>query len=139
LGMNLDDYSQSILMNVARGDLVRTLRMAPHMKIGDEMIPRIVPLRKIYEKEVKLYAVLKNITHDSGWCPYSAAAQRNRFRDMLNELETSSPGTKFAIVNFSDALRSAIPRETVTSLGKCSRCGSPTSDNMCQTCKLISV
>ncbi len=139
LGMNLDDYSQSVLMNVARGDLERTLRMAPHQKIDGTLVPRIVPLRRIYEKEIKLYAVLRGIPHDSGWCPYSEAAQRNRFRDILNELETISPGTKFSVLNFSDSLRKVINANRLVTIGKCSLCGSPSSEEVCQTCKLISL
>ncbi|MCL4348201.1 MAG: TIGR00269 family protein [Candidatus Thermoplasmatota archaeon] len=137
LGMNLDDYSQSVLMNVARGDLERTLRMAPHRKIDNLMIPRIVPLRRIYEKEIKLYAILREIPHDAGWCPYSEAAQRNKFRDILNELESVSPGTKFSVLNFSEALRTAIHNDQGLPVGKCSVCGGPTSESICQTCRLI--
>ena len=39
LGMNLDDYSQSILMNVARGDVDRLARMAPHSDSRDGIFP----------------------------------------------------------------------------------------------------
>ena len=45
-------------------DYKKMLRMAPHKNRIKGLVPRIIPLRKIYEKEVKLYAILEGIEHD---------------------------------------------------------------------------
>ena len=133
LGINLDDYAQSIMMNVIRGDFERMIRMAPHRRIVDGLVPRITPLRKIYEKEVKLYAILAGIEHDSNWCPYAMQAQRNRARDLINELEEERPGTKLAIEGFLERLQERIePVHVITQ--KCEICGNPSNGRVCSSC-----
>lgn len=135
LGINLDDYAQSIMMNVAKGDVQRMARMAPHTKTQEGLIPRILPLRRIPEKEVMLYAVVNGLKFEGGWCPYYAKANRNRFRSIVSELENDSPGTKFAIVNFLDSLRGSLESNfPKAELGKCRKCGAPTNSDLCVVC-----
>jgi uncharacterized protein (TIGR00269 family) len=137
LGINLDDYAQSILMNVAKGDVARYARMAPHSNTREGLVPRILPLRKIPEKEVVLYAILSGLDFDSSWCPYYSMAQRNTFRDVIERLEKETPGTKFAIVKFFDETRPAV-RERFNmeniKLNSCRICGSPTPGDICNVC-----
>ena len=40
LGHNLDDFSQTVLMNHSRGDVPRLVRMAPHRHVQSGFIPR---------------------------------------------------------------------------------------------------
>lgn len=136
LGINLDDYAQSILMNVAKGDVQRMARMAPHTKVQDGLVPRVLPLRKIPEKEVMLYAVVNGIRFEGGWCPYYAEANRNKFRAIVSDLEEESPGTKFAIVNFLDSIRGSLNSSfEPVELKKCRRCGSSTTSDLCVVCR----
>ncbi len=140
LGLNLDDYSQSVLMNIARGDAERFLRMAPHRTPVEGLIRRILPLRRIPEKEVMIYAILKNIPFDSSWCPYYAKAQRNTFRSILNELEEKSPGTKFAILNFSDRMKDMVgAKSSVQTMQRCRICGRPSSGEICSVCRGLEI
>src|SRR3989475_2579400 len=81
-GLNLDDTAQSILMNVARGDVEKLARMGPHETRQPGLVPRIQPLRMIPEKEVYLYALLRGIEFHDATCPYAERAQRGRFRDI---------------------------------------------------------
>ncbi|MEM0157009.1 MAG: TIGR00269 family protein [Thermoplasmataceae archaeon] len=134
LGMNLDDYSQSILMNVARGDVDRLARMAPHTNSRDGMVRRILPLRRIPEKEVMLYAILKGIDFDASWCPYYGKAQRNTFREVVDSLEERFPGTRFALLNFLDRIRPSIKFSSDSDIGKCAVCGQPSSSSICPVC-----
>ena len=138
LGINLDDYSQSILMNASRGDLVRMSRMAPHYKAREGLVRRIIPLRRIPEKEVMLYAVLRGIEFDASWCPYYEKAQRNSFREILETMEERSPGTKFAMLKFLDGLRPALGSVgNGGSIRKCRICGQPASGEICATCSIV--
>jgi len=140
LGLNLDDYSQSVLMNVARGDSERMIRMAPHRTTMEGMVRRILPLRRIPEKEVVIYAILKNIPFDSAWCPYYGKAQRNTFRDIVNELEEKAPGTKFAILNFSDKIKEMFDdKQKTVSLQTCRICGRPSSSDVCSVCRGLEI
>lgn len=134
LGINLDDYTQSIMMNVLRGDFEKMLRMAPHRHKIDGLVPRIVPMRRIYEKEVKLYAILAGIKHDAGWCPYAGKAQRNGVRDMVNDLEEEHPGTKLAVERFLERLQIHYGNREDLSIGKCIICGAPSNADVCQAC-----
>src|SRR2546427_4639234 len=85
--LNLDDTAQSILMNVARGDIEKLARMGPHETRQPGLVPRIQPLRMIPEKEVYLYALLSGIEFHDATCPYAERAQRGRFRDIVHRLE----------------------------------------------------
>lgn len=135
LGLNLDDYTQSVMMNVARGDLERMKRMAPHLQAKEGLIRRILPLIRIPEKEVVAYAVLNGIPFDSSWCPYYSRAQRNTFREIIGSMEEKSPGTKFGILRFSEELRKQIPNDNDEYiLNRCRECGSPTSGTICSVC-----
>ncbi len=137
-GLNLDDTAQSILMNFARGDIAKLARLGPHERVQEGLVPRIQPLRLIPEKESYLYAMLKNIEFYHGECPYSERAQRGRFRDILNNLEKDSPGTRHAIIqsydSISDALLKSFPP---AKLLKCEICNEPTLDMICKSCSMI--
>ena len=136
-GLNLDDTAQSILMNVARGDIEKLARLGPHETRQPGLVPRIQPLRMIPEKEVYLYALLRGIEFHDATCPYAERAQRGRFREILHRLEEDSPGTRHAIVSGYDQMRpllqSAYPPAT---LNACARCGEPTVRAVCKACEL---
>lgn len=138
LGLNLDDYSQSVLMNVVRGDYERMLRMAPHEEQKDGLVRRVLPLIRVPEKEVLLYAILSGIPYDSNWCPYFAKAQRNSFREAIEKFEDEFPGSRFAILKFAEKLRETTrnhPRKQ--EVGKCSICGNPSNSEICPVCRKI--
>jgi uncharacterized protein (TIGR00269 family) len=136
-GLNLDDTAQSILMNVARGDVEKLARLGPHESRQPGLVPRIQPLRMIPEKEVYLYAFLRGIEFHDATCPYAERAQRGRFREVLHRLEEESPGTRHAIVRGYDQMRpllqAAYPPAT---LRECARCGGPTMSALCKACEL---
>lgn len=137
LGINLDDYTQSVLMNVVRGDYDRMLRMAPHDTEKEGLVRRALPLIRIPEKEVLLYAILSGIEYDSGWCPYFKRAQRNSFREAVEKFEEEFPGSRFAILNFAEKLRAAGVQQEVK-MKKCRICGNPSSSDICPVCRKLS-
>ena len=136
-GLNLDDTAQSILMNVARGDVEKLARLGPHAEVQDGLVPRIQPLRMIPEIEVYLYAMLRGIAFHEATCPYAERAQRGRFRDIVNGLEADSPGTRHAIVRGYDQLRPLLAAAyPPAALRACARCGEPTVGGTCKACEL---
>lgn len=137
-GHNLDDNAQSILMNICKGDLNKLFRLGPHRVIKPGLIPRIMPLRVIPEKEIYLYTILDQINAHDGECPYAQYAQRGLYRKVLNQLENQQPGTRHAIINIYDQLydNSAQRQETV-SMMKCSNCGEPSTGPQCKTCQML--
>ena len=136
-GHNLDDYAQSILMNHLRGDVERLARMGPHRpgKVQPGLVPRLLPLRMIPEKEVALYAILRGFAYHDGECPYSVEATRGRYRDLLLDLEEKEPGTRHALVAGYDRLAPLLKSEAT--LGACATCGEPTSGARCRACELL--
>lgn len=135
LGINLDDYAQSAFMNVIRGDLSRMKRMAPHTGTHDGLVPRIIPLKQIPEKEVMIYAVLNGIKQNHIWCPYYGRAQRNEARDMISLLEEKHPGTAHSIASFADDIKGTFDSIEDLELHPCSRCGKPTYVDICSVCR----
>lgn len=136
-GHNLDDMAQSILMNFVNGDLKKLARLGPHLKTQPGLIPRILPLRTIPEKENMLYAILKEFEFYDGECPYSTYALRGTFREIIEELEYKNPGTKHSILKSYDSIRDVLlERFPPVELNKCRTCGEPTSQELCKACLL---
>lgn len=136
-GHNLDDMSQSILMNFIGGDMQKLARLGPHKKIQPGLVPRAIPLRTIPEKEVMLYALLKNIEFHNAECPYSLRASRRYYRDIIDNLEYNNPGTRHSILNSYDSIKELLYQKyPPANLNKCKLCGEPTSHSMCKTCLL---
>ena len=135
-GHNLDDMAQSILMNFVRGDVDRLARLGPHKKVQPGLVPRINPLRTIPEKESLLYAMVSKITFHNGTCPYWEAALRNQYRDVIDDLEMRTPGSKFSILSSYDKLLPMLSNGIQpVELNKC-RCGEPTLGSKCKACEL---
>ena len=133
-GLNLDDTVQSMMMNIARGDITRMGRMGPHNTTKEGLVPRLQPLRKISEKEVMLYAILQGIEFSHAVCPYADRAIRNEFRESIDKWEERSPGTKYSILNSFDKIKALMPSEQEEKMGKCKICGSPTPGDICKSC-----
>jgi uncharacterized protein (TIGR00269 family) len=133
-GHNLDDVAQAILMNFTRGDVERLARMGPHVKVQPGLIPRVLPLRTVPEKEVYLYALLREIDFDDSTCPYWETAMRNEYRDIIDGMEARSPGTKHSILASYDALRPVLQEKyPQTELRLCD-CGEPSPSGRCMAC-----
>jgi uncharacterized protein (TIGR00269 family) len=136
-GHNLDDTAQSILMNFVNGDMQKLARLGPHKKVQPGLVPRMLPLRSIPEKEVALYAIIKNIEFHDAECPYSTRALRGDFRDIIDNLEHKNPGTRHSILNSYGGIKDMLLKKyPPVELNECSECGEPTSQELCKACLL---
>lgn len=146
LGHNLDDTAQTILMNLQKGEIDRTIRLAPHTWAPiDGLVPRIVPLRWVPEQEIHAYAQGAELPIFHGDCPHAPGALRQRSRDMIARLEQDVPGTRHGLVHSMDAIRKlqieakGTPLTTEWASDRmhhCERCGEATSNPICQACKM---
>ena len=135
MGHNLDDESQTILMNYLRGDIDRLKRMLPDAK-QPGLVMRIKPLRSIPEKEVALYGFLNDLPVSIDECPYAGQALRNEIREMINNYEVKHPGTKYSLLGGSETISDAL-RSPDNQISVCRICGEPGSGTVCKTCRLL--
>lgn len=136
-GHNLDDTAQSILMNFVNGDMQKLARLGPHKKVQPGLVPRVLPLCTIPEKEVALYAIIKNIDFHDAECPYSTRALRGDFRDIIDNLEFKNPGTRHSILNSYGGIKNMLlEKYPPAELNKCLECGEPTAQELCKACLL---
>ncbi len=137
LGFNLDDLAQTILMNLARGDLGRLARMAPHRSRQPGLVPRIAPLGDVPEREVYLYARLTGLPFDHGECPHAGRAGRNVYREVVWRLEEEVPGTRHALRRTHRELVDGGFLEQLGAPGRCRSCGAPAAGTLCRACEFL--
>lgn len=163
-GHNLDDEAETALMNVLEGNVEQ---MAKHFdaslgpfpdsasqqdagtaggtlrtrqeKAG--MIPRAKPLRDIPEKEVALYAQLREIPVHMAECPHSSEAFRGEIQSLLLQLEENHPGTRHSIMagyeEFAQLAAQRYRDSDAGDIGTCVDCGAPTTQEKCRKCALV--
>lgn len=140
-GHNLDDEATVLFGNVLHWQTGYLARQAPVLPADASGLARKVkPLCRRYERETAAYAIITGIDYMIDECPFATHASSLRYKDLLNRLETDSPG---ALLHFygkflkqrEEGLFEA--QAQAVELHKCSRCGQPTSaPDLCAFCRL---
>ncbi|MFB6250132.1 MAG: TIGR00269 family protein [Halobellus sp.] len=147
-GHNLDDEAQTALMNILEGNVEQ---MAKHFDASlgpfderhdsEQFVPRAKPLRDVPEKEIALYAHLKDLPAHITECPHSSEAFRSEIQDLLLSLEEAHPGTRHSIMSGYEELASMAADRyrgaSTPELAECDRCGSQTTRDVCRKCRLL--
>ncbi len=137
VGHNLDDETQTIMLNYVRGDMARLRRLGPKSEGKKGFVPRIKPLREIKEKEIAIYAMLKDLDIHAETCPYMAG-MRSEVREFVNKMEKNHPTTKFKILRMFDKMKPHLPvKSNSFNLKECKICGEPSADELCRSCELL--
>jgi len=132
---NLDDEVQTIQINYVRGDIERLGRLQGRRA---EFVPRVKPLRDVYEKEVALYALVAGIPIHTIHCPYASLSFRSTVKSMLNELERKHPGTKYSLLRGYTRVSEFLPAvQTERKLLRCELCGEASASRICKACEII--
>lgn len=136
---NLDDETQTILLNIIHGDVIRIARAKPVLSVAHpRLIQRIKPFCEVPEREIALYAYLKKIQFQGIPCPYAQTALRNDIRNMLNRMERKHAGTKFTIFRSMERIRPALEAmDKEEKLRDCKLCGEPTMGEVCMPCQML--
>jgi uncharacterized protein (TIGR00269 family) len=136
---NLDDETQTALLNIVHGDVERIMRPPSITKKGHSMfIPRIKPLAEIPERETTLYAYASGARFQTVPCPYGHDALRGDIRVMLNRLELKHPGVKHTIYRSMERLSDSFHVKGRTRAFQiCTICGDPTPNAQCEACKML--
>ncbi len=151
-GHNLDDEAETALMNVLEGDIKQmakhyTASLAPFDErpplSAEPFVPRAKPLRDVPEREVALYAQLRDLPVHIAECPHAERSFRAELQEHLHELEEAHPGTRHSIMAGYETMAKLAageygpPNDRPDSLGTCEECGTPTDRDRCRTCELL--
>jgi len=136
---NLDDETQTILLNMLHGDALRIARVKPFLnerRAG--LVQRVKPLCEVPEKEIAFYAHLRQIKFQGVPCPYASTALRNDVRVMLNRMEERHAGIKFTLFRSAERIRPALEKMArEAELRECRYCGEPTVGDVCKPCSML--
>lgn len=143
-GHNADDEAQTVLMNLLRGDLLKTLHSKPKPQFKHaKFVNRVKPFRKTTEQEIVLYANLNNLPYQEESCPHAVEAARGYAKDILTEYMEHDPTVVFSIIRSSDSLHHLgtlagdIPHKGNQELKSCILCGDPSNSEYCGSCRII--
>jgi len=139
-GHNLDDEVAALLGNVLHWQTGYLGRQAPVLQGREGLVRKVKPLCRLAEREIAAYAFLRDIDYVERECPFVEGNTTLFYKELLNQLEAVSPGSKLQFyVGFLRAreeghfLRSA----DEVSLAPCPNCGQPTSaPDLCAFCRL---
>jgi len=144
-GHNLDDEAARLLGNVLRWQTDFLDKQTPTLPASlNGFAKKVKPLYRLSEREMAGYAVINNISYIVDECPMSKGSKMLVYKDVLNRLETESPGTKHAFyLHFLDkqakeqAKTGSITSQDQQRLTPCHTCGQPTSMEVCTYCKMM--
>jgi len=134
---NLDDLLQTFTINLLNGDISKIRWFDPSIKPKSELvIKRIKPLMEIYEKEIAMYAFLKDIPFQNTNCPYMNEGMRSEIRYIFNTLEAEHPGIKYSALNSTIKISQNIAIDN-KAFNLCKLCNIPSSSKLCSVCKIV--
>ncbi len=166
-GHNLDDEAQTALMNLFEGDVAQMAKhydaslgrfpepdeevgpgLAPGAdpadrprRLADDFVPRAKPLRDVPEREVALYAHVRDLPAHVAECPHASEAYRGEVRDLLLAVEADHPGTRHSVMAGYEELAAMAAAAYRAGEGPertpCERCGAPTTRDRCRKCDLV--
>jgi uncharacterized protein (TIGR00269 family) len=138
-GHTVDDETQTILLNIFHGDVLRLAKEKPVTDlVHAKLVRRVKPFCEVPERETALYAFVKSVRFQGSPCPYAGEALRNDARAILNGLEEKHPGIMFSIFKSVEHIRPALEKIAKNEgLSECVECGEPTTDRMCRTCQML--
>ncbi|MBM4465930.1 MAG: adenine nucleotide alpha hydrolase family protein [Chloroflexi bacterium] len=146
-GHNLDDEAAVLMQNTLRwqaGYLARQAPVLPSVGRRSPTEPRLArkakPFVRLYERETAAYAIVRGIEYIYDECPYAVGSTTNFYKELLNQLESHSPGAKLSFyLSFLQAKGKGLFSEPaeILKLNDCQRCGQPTTaPGLCAFCRL---
>lgn len=139
-GHNLDDESQTALMNLFKGNVLLGITTGPVSGIiqDKKFVPRIKPLFFIPEEEIKQYARKMNLPVVYEKCPCALDSYRIKTREFVNLLGNKD---KLRIVKNNlkiiERLREKIKNDKVSKIAYCKICEEPARGEICKRCSLL--
>ena len=145
-GHNLDDEAARLLGNVLHWQTEFLDKQTPTLPASMEgFAKKVKPLYRLTEREMAAYAIINKIPYMVDECPMAKGSKMLIYKEVLNRLETESPGTKqtfywkFLDKQAKEASKTAltISDQDQQRLHPCQTCGQPTSTEVCTYCKMM--
>lgn len=148
-GHNLDDEAARLLGNVLHWQQEYLDKQGPTLPASVEgFAKKVKPLYRLSEREIAAYAVLNAIDYIVEECPMAKGSKMLLYKEVLNRLETESPGTKQGFYwGFLEqdarggadrsSAASAMEEKDRRTLHPCPTCGQPTTAEICSYCKMM--
>src|SRR5688572_25911354 len=144
-GHNLDDEAARLLGNVLHWQEEYLDKQAPTLPASLEgFTKKVKPLYRLAERELAAYAVLNRIDYIVEECPLAKGSKMLLYKEVLNRLESESPGTKQAFYwGFLERQTKTRPAPASMAekdqavLHPCMTCGQPTTAEICSYCKMM--
>ena len=97
---------------------------------------------RLAERELAAYCVLRGIDYIVEECPMAEGNRHLGYKEALNRIEETSPGSKHAfyfefLANASGLFRPLAAAAQDGGLRSCRTCGSPTTGEVCAFCALV--
>jgi len=136
-GHNLDDESASLLGNVLHWQIEYLKSQSPIMPKESGFSRKAKPLCRLTDEETTKYCEIKHIDYIAERCPLSKKAQSLVYKEILNQLEIHSPGTKaqFYLGFLERGKGYFLEALDELPLSSCEICGQPTVGNICGFCR----
>lgn len=144
-GHNLDDEAARLLGNVLHWQDEYLEKQSPTLPASVEgFSKKVKPLCRLSEREIAAYAVVNRIDYIVEECPMAKGSKMILYKEVLNRLETESPGTKQRFY-WGFLEKQTKPEPTTESMAEkdqrtltpCESCGQPTTAGTCSYCKMM--
>ncbi|MEO6318961.1 MAG: tRNA(Ile)-lysidine synthetase, partial [Acidimicrobiales bacterium] len=140
-GHNLDDEAAVLFGNVLHWQADYLGRQLPVLPARNGFPRKVKPLVRLGEREMAAYCVLRGIDYIVEECPMAVGNKHLGYKEALNAIEVTSPGTKHDF--YFGFLARASERFTPDAeaeqdqLQACATCGAPTPGETCAFCRLV--
>lgn len=140
-GHNLDDEAAVLFGNVLRWQTDYLGRQLPVLPARHGFPRKVKPLVRLGEREMAAYCVIRGIDYIVEECPMAEGNKHLGYKEALNAIEATSPGSKhdfyFGFLAKASARFRPEAEAEQADLGACSRCGAPTPGEVCAFCRLV--
>jgi tRNA-5-methyluridine54 2-sulfurtransferase len=140
-GHNLDDEAAVLFGNVLRWHTEYLGRQLPVLPAAHGFPRKVKPLVRLGERETAAYCVVRGIDYIVEECPMAVGNKHLGYKDALNAIEVTSPGSKhdfyFGFLSRASDRFAAEASSEQAGLHPCPSCGAPTTAPTCAFCRLV--
>jgi uncharacterized protein (TIGR00269 family) len=140
-GHNLDDEAAVLFGNTLRWDVEYLARQLPVLPARHGFPKKAKPLIRLTEREMAAWCVVRRIDYQIEECPMAVGNRHLGYKEALNRIEASSPGSKAAFyLGFLERMAPLLTGRSEADQGglsSCTSCGAPTTSETCSFCRLV--